>query len=206
MHQSLDDDASQIELLRRLYWTTIICFWAGLPFLLSHGICAHLVLPALGIIPMTVSQVTSIYRLIKLRKKGDHEYQIILGEGEHRNVEKEHFTGLLATLDIAIVLFEFLVFVFTCVVTYGFVSYSGFQALAAYATVFLLVDMVIHGYLVVKYIANSSWKIKRHDCSTNCPNCRAASEAAGAPTNRYRDMAEATPEEEDTSAGSASGA
>jgi hypothetical protein len=66
------------------------------------------------------------------------QYQILLGDGD--DPKKDGEPVLIILLDLGLVAANILVFVLTCIFTYG-KSYGGrFQALAAHATMSLFVD------------------------------------------------------------------
>lgn len=139
MHQSEDGQKGQLKTLRILYWLAFVFFWAGFPLCIAHGVVSNQVLPALGLIPTFASMVTSVYRVYQLRKK-DSEYQIIIGERQRKSTMSEHFTVYWALLDLAIINFDLLIYIFTCIVTFGKWGNRS-DALGAYATMFLLFDM-----------------------------------------------------------------
>lgn len=185
MQQPQENEPDNVAALKKLHYLTILVYWAGFPFFLSHGILSRCLFPALSLIPMTASGLFAIYRLFRLRKK-DGQYQILLGENEQPKGSKEDF--LLALVDIVIVVLDVFAFVGTCIFTYAR-SYGGrFQALAAYGTVMLFVDVAIHIILLRKSVPKMFGR--KHDCAANCPNCRGSREVAGASEDRYSDVVE----------------
>jgi hypothetical protein len=135
MHQPTDSE-DNVKFLRRIYWIAITNALIGFPFFLSHVILAHLPFPALGLIPLTASFLLTSYRLIRSKDKNG-QYQIILGDSAP---EKGGESTIVILLDVILAATNILAFALTCVFTYAR-SYGGrFQALAAHATMALLVD------------------------------------------------------------------
>lgn len=136
------EDSSVAAGLRRIHWLLFANFFVFLPFALSHGILSHCLFPVLGIIPLSFSAATALYRLYKLRNKSrDGEYQILLNDENGSPRKDGGASFVLTVLDLAFVVLDILMFAFTIVYTYA-QSYGGrYQALAAYATIFLFVDL-----------------------------------------------------------------
>jgi hypothetical protein len=137
MQQPQDNDPVIITHLRKIHWITFINYWISFALLLSHGIVSGLPFPALGLVPMSISFLLACYRLIKLHKQ-DGQYQILLGDDQPKKGNEKEY--VLALADLSIIISDLLVFIFTCLFTYPR-YWRGFQALAAYGTVTLFVDM-----------------------------------------------------------------
>jgi hypothetical protein len=138
MYQPQDNDPTTVASLRKLHWITFANYWIGFPFFISHSILSHRTFPALGLLPMSISFLLACWRLVKLHKK-DGQYQIILGD--ENNPHKKDLDHLLALADLGIVVGDSLVFIFTCIFTYGGWRGAAWSMLAAYGTVALFVDM-----------------------------------------------------------------
>jgi hypothetical protein len=141
MPPSTQEDPSVAGVLRRINWLLFTNFFVFLPFALSHGILSRCLFPVLGIIPLSFSATTALYRLYKLRSKSrDGEYQILLHD-ENGSPLKDRESFILTLLDFVFVVLDILTFVGTVAFTYASHYGGRYQALAAYATIFIFADL-----------------------------------------------------------------
>ncbi|KAH9909009.1 hypothetical protein F4778DRAFT_208548 [Xylariomycetidae sp. FL2044] len=186
---------------RRLRVVAAATFPLAFPFCLAHGIVSRSPVPAVGLVPLAFSASTSIFLVRRQARMasdddddddhaalgGDEEQRHDAGGGgdDVRRSTKTERPVLVFVVDTILAAALLVVLVFTWIRTSG---RADLAMLAAYATIPLLTNVLIHLYLAASELSRGlalrdlsqwlAWQVVPADC----PHCRERLRPSSAPT------------------------
>jgi len=168
---SQPSDAKQKFL--RAYYASGIALVPALALAIPHGGVTRQPFPAVGLVPMGLGALFSLYRADQLRYKKACEYQIILPSDDGDDDEDNgHFSCIGKRFLYGFLDFIFALGILACLIlTWIFGADSWYcrdllPFLAAYATIPMMISCGIHFYLV--YLVLPSCNERKN---TVCPHC-----------------------------------